>query len=233
MLQSGEHTLEQADDLPFRLQDASFACHNNPSLNAATIALAALPTQTRVYLNFTTQKNGEKYEAITHGESNDPFLSPVAAVRRRVLHLRHNKAPPNTPLYCFSPLGQTQPVLASQLSAELRRSCDHIGPTLGIDHSEISARVLRAGGAMALDRAQVDLRLVRRMRRWKSEVMLRYLHRSALQTVDLAALMLQHDEFIIPRHQTLPTLPEDQQLLVDTTDPTVLDPAVVPTHLFD
>ena len=85
---------------------------------------------------------------------------------------------------------------------------------------------------MALVRARVDLSLFQLMGRWKSDVMPRYLHRSALQTVDLAALMLQHDEFIIPRHQTLPTLPEDQQLLVDTTDPTVLDPAVVPTQLF-
>ena len=99
MLQPGEHTLERANDHPFRLQDASFACHNNPSFNAATIPLAALPTQSRVYLNFTTQKNGENDEAITHGDTNDPFISPVAAVRRCVLHLRHNNSPRNTPLY--------------------------------------------------------------------------------------------------------------------------------------
>ena len=235
MLRPGEHTLERSPDFdhPFRLQDASFARHNTPSVNAATIPLAALPSQTRVYLNFTTQKNGEKDEAITHGTTNDHLLSPVAAVRRRVVHLRQHNAPPNTPLYTvFLPHGHTRPVLASQLTAQLRLSCDQIGPTLGIDRSEISARALRAGGAMALVRARVDLSLVRLMGRWKSDVMLRYIHRSALQTVDLAAQMLQHGEFIIPRHQTLPALPQDQQLLVDTTDPTMFDPSLVPTNLF-
>ena len=228
MLRPGEHTMDTSNHHPFRLQDASFADHNTPAVNAVIIPLGQLSTATRVYLNFTTQKNGEKNEAITHGDTADPFLSPVAAVRRRVLHLRSHNALPDTPLYTVILPTGTRPIFASQLTAALRASCAIIGPQLGITSDEISARALRAGGAMALVRARVDLSLVKLMGRWKSDVMLRYLHRSALQTADLAALMLQHGEFIIPRHQILPALPSDTQHLVDTLDPDTLDLTVPP-----
>jgi hypothetical protein len=180
-----------------------------------------LPSQSRVFLNFTTQKNGEKNEAISHGGTTDTLLSPIAAASRRVLYLRQNDAPPNTPLYTVYFPPEARHVTASQLTGALRASCTLIGPSLGIDRSEISARSLRAGGAMALVLAGVDLQLVQIMGRWKSDVMLRYLHRSALQTSTLAAKMLQHGEFIIPHHETLPVLPanirlEDIHLMVAT-----------------
>ena len=34
MLRPGEHTKERSNDHPFRLQDVSFACHDNPTVNA-------------------------------------------------------------------------------------------------------------------------------------------------------------------------------------------------------
>ena len=233
MLRPGEHTMDRSNDHPFRFQDVSFAIDATPAVNAVTVPLDRLAASNRVFSNFTTQKNGEKDEAITHGDTLDPILLPVGAVRRRVMHLRAHNAPPDTPLYqVFLPTGPAPTILSSQLTAALRRSCDIIGPSIGIDRSEISARALRAGGAMALVRARVDLNLVMLMGRWKSDVMLRYLHRSVLHTADLATRMLQHGEYIIPRHKTLPQLPEDTQALVDTLDPTVLDLAQVPTILF-
>src|SRR5210317_326458 len=232
MLRPGEHTLDRSNNHPFRFQDVSFAIDELPAVNAAVIPLATLPNCNRVFLNFTTQKNGEKDEAITHGDTLDPVLSPVSAVRRRIHHLRAHHAPPHAPLYTvFAPTGPTH-VLASHITTVLRMSCGLIGATLGIHSHEISARALRAGGAMALVRARVDPYLVKLMGRWKSDVMIRYLHRSVLHTAGLATQMLQHGEFVIPRHHTLPTFPADVQHLVDTLDPSVLDLTQVPTVLF-
>jgi len=65
---------------------------------------------------------------------------------------------------------------------------------------------------MALIRARVDPDLVKLMGRWKSDVMLRYLHRAGLHTSDLAAKMFLHGSFIIPEHAHLPA---DVQPLMD------------------
>ena len=51
-----------------------------------------------------------------------------------------------------------------------------MGPSVGISPSDISARSLRASGAMALLCAQVDSDTIRLLGRWRSDEMLRYLH---------------------------------------------------------
>jgi len=220
MLRPGEHTWDRKNHHPFRFCDTSFTLGDQAASNGVTISDASLAAATRVFLNFTTQKNGEKDEAITHGDTSDPLLSPVAAVRRRVQHLRSHNAPPDTPLYTvFLGGGTSRNVLSSQLTSALRRSCGIIGHTLGFSPREISARALRAGGAMALIRAKVDPSLVKLMGRWKSDIMLRYLHRSALHTADFAAAMLQFGEFVIPRHAKLP---QDAQHLLNTVPHTPL-----------
>ena len=66
-----------------------------------------------------------------------------------------------------------------------------MGAPLGLHPSDISARALRAGGAMALFRAKVDPSEIKLMGHWKSDAMLIYLHRSALNTLDFASRMLQ------------------------------------------
>lgn len=216
MLRPGEHTFDTNNHHPFRFCNASFSKDGNAATNGITITDADLEAANRVFLNFSTQKNGERNEAITHGDTFDALLSPVAAVRRRIRHLRHWQAPPDTPLYTVFSAHGSQHVLASHLTQELRYSCTKIGHTLGISWREISVRALRAGGAMALIRAGIDSDLVKLMGRWKSDVMLRYLHRSALHTADFAAAMLQHGSFVIPRHATLPT---DAQHLLDQVQP--------------
>ena len=85
---------------------------------------------------------------------------------------------------------------------------------------------------MALVRARIDLNIVMMMGRWKSDVMLRYLHRSVLHTSELASKMLHHGEYIIPRHQTLPNLPSDTQMLAESLDPSVLDLTQIPPTVF-
>ena len=54
------------------------------------------------------------------------------------------------------------------------------GAPFGLQPGHVTAKSLRASGAMALLIAQVDQDLIRLIGRWKSDSMLRYLHISAL-----------------------------------------------------
>ena len=205
LLRPGEHAYSGRAGHPFRLCDTSFDVPGAAAFNGATISEASLATAVRVNLNFSTQKNGDRNESITHGDTGDVLLSPVQAVRRRVSHLRLHHASPLTPLFTvFLPAGRRAHVTCNHLTLALRSSCRHIGASLGLLPSDISARALRAGGAMALLRADVDPMVVRLMGRWKSDAMIRYLHRSALDTSDLSARMLTGGDFVLPQHQPLP-----------------------------
>ena len=205
LLRPGEHAYTKENNHPFRLQDVSFDTSQGTA-NAVLITPAALQTAIRVHLNFTTQKNGVPNEAITHGDTVDCFLSPMKAVRRRVQHLRAAGAPPDTPLHAvYLPGGSTLRVASGDLTKALRASCTAIGASLGLKYSDISARALRAGGAMALLRANVDSTTLRMVGRWKSWAMLEYLHRTALTTDDFATRMLTHGRFHITTHEFLPT----------------------------
>jgi len=204
LLRPGEHVYSNDNNHPFRLMDVSF---QSPFgiYNATTVTAAELAQCTRVHLEFTTQKNQEKGEAITHGDTDDAIVSPFKAVARRVQHLRAHNAPGQTPLHTvFLPGGQTKCIRSTDLTTMLRSSCKTIGAALGITCKEISARALRAGGAMALLRAKVDDSTIRMMGRWKSWAMLRYLHRSATDTTTFARRMIPGGTFTIARHATLP-----------------------------
>jgi hypothetical protein len=75
--------------------------------------------------------------------------------------------------------GKCQPVTAADITGTLRLACATVGPTLGLLPSDISARSLRAGGAMALLCAKVDMDIIRLLGRWQSDAMMRYLHLQA------------------------------------------------------
>jgi hypothetical protein len=205
LLRPGEHTYlsDPSQHTPFRLEDISFV-HDNKTYNAATAPLPTIQAATATHLNFTNQKNGVKDEAITHHDNNEPLLSPLKAVKRRVLHLRHHGAPRHTPLHTVFGCDATQQVTAQHLTTALRSACTHVGPSLGIQSSDISARALRAGGAMALLRAGTPSTDTRLFGRWKSWAMLHYLHRSQTTTQHYATDMLQGGVFTIARHAKLP-----------------------------
>ena len=62
---------------------------------------------------------------------------------------------------------------------------------------------MRAGGAMALLTAHVDTDTIRLVGRWRSNVMLRYLHTTAQTfTAGLASRMVQHRDYALipPAH---------------------------------
>jgi hypothetical protein len=101
-------------------------------------------------------------EVIGHARSGDQFLCPVnvKAIVRRVIYLRSNNAPPNTPL---SRVYNTNlRVTAKLITQTLRDSIDYLGATnIGFLTKEVSARSLRAAGAQALLLGKVDTNVIR------------------------------------------------------------------------
>jgi hypothetical protein len=59
---------------------------------------------------------------------------------------------------------------------QLRTIVTVLGPTYGIQPSDISIRSLRSSGTMALLCAKVDTDMIRLLRRWRSDEILRCLH---------------------------------------------------------
>ena len=130
-------------------------------------------------------------------------MCPVKALSHRVKHLRASNASPNSPLYSL-PSDECTDISSTDITAALKSACSRVGASCGIHPGDISARALRAGGAMALLRANVDPVEIRLLGRWQSWAMLSYLHSSSTPSPDLATKMLQGGSFRINAHQTLP-----------------------------
>jgi len=74
-----------------------------------------------------------------------------------------------------------------------------LGFGLGFTAHEVSARSLRAGGAMALLVSKVDTDIIQLLGRWRSDEMLRYLHLTAEPIMlNFAQKMLNADYTISP-----------------------------------
>jgi hypothetical protein len=189
LLRPGEHTYPSAssDSAPFRLMDVTFK-------------IGALS------LKFTTQKNAVSGEIIGHATSGHSLTCPVKALVRRVTHLREHLAIPTTPLCTFYPPGgNVRHLTPSILTATLRSAAATLFQTLGFDPTHISARALRAGGAMALLCAQVDTDVIKLVGRWHSDEMLRYLHLQAYPLMrHLAPLMVAGGQFRLLANETFP-----------------------------
>jgi hypothetical protein len=198
LLRPGEHTSSSAlaDSHPFRLCDVVFRL-GATTFSAATGDPNDISRATFVALTFTKQKNGTENEVVGHARSGHVSTCPVLALIRRCLHLRHHNAAPTTPLctvYQHPPVATY--ITPSMLTAHLRRAAIILFPTLGFDPKNISARSLRAGGAMALLCAQVDSNVIKLIGRWRSDEMLRYLHlQSYPQMRHMAPLMASGGTF--------------------------------------
>ena len=207
LLRPGEYTGISSDTQPFQLRDIRFFLGNLP-LPTATTPAPQLLSASFVTLEFTTQKNSVRGEVIGLGRSGDPNFCPVVAAARRVLHLRQAAAPPLQPLASYvDPTSQTlRRITAADLTALLRLSVLILGPTYGFLPHDVSARSLRAAGAMALLCANVDTDRIRLIGRWRSDEMLRYLHVQAEPVMrNFSSQMLTGGHFaLIPNHAVLP-----------------------------
>jgi hypothetical protein len=169
LLRPGEYTSTPSDTKPFHLCDVQLFI-GMARLDLLSASDADLNAATFTSYTFTNQKNGVRGEVIGLGRSGSPLACPVLATVRRILHLRAHNASPNTPLatYYRTSNGRTtrHPVTPPDITAILRMSVHALGPTLGFLPSDITARSLRAGGAMALLLAQVDTDIIRLIGRW-------------------------------------------------------------------
>lgn len=201
LLRPGEYTGTASETTPFALQDVALF-HGMRRLDLATATNADLQTATFATLEFTSQKNGVRGEVIGLGRSGHSNLCPVLSLVRRVIHLREHNAPPNTPLATYFVAGRRSPVSPAAITATLRLAVTSLGPSLGFLPSDISARCLRAAGAMALLCAHVDTDIIRLLGRWRSDEMLRYLHVQAAPVMrDFASKMLSSRYVLHPnRH---------------------------------
>jgi hypothetical protein len=207
LLRPGEHThsTSKSDTQPFRLQDVTFRLGAS-TVTAATGPLHLISLATFVTLTFTKQKNGTENEVVGHARSGHTRTCPVLALIRRTLHLREHNAIPSTPLCTifYSPATKCH-VTAPILTSLLRHSAQALFSTLGFAPAEISARALRAGGAMALLCAQVDSDVIKLVGRWRSDEMLRYLHLQAYpQMHTFAKLMVSGGNFRLLHNQNIP-----------------------------
>jgi hypothetical protein len=109
------------------------------------------------------------------------------------------------PLATYFENGRCTPIKPKDISTALRVAASIVGPMVGFLPSEISARSLRAAGAMALLCANVDTDVIRLIGRWRSDEMLRYLHVQAEPVMrNIAAKMLQQGNFVLHPNQAVP-----------------------------
>ena len=194
---------------PFRLADTQLFSGQR-RINQVTASDADLLDATLAALTFTTQKNGVRGEVISLGRSGDPYICPVLAIARRVIYLRNNNAPADTPIARLFPptdgsAGGPAKITSAHLTKELRAAVNFIGPSLGFVEADVSARCLRAAGANALLLANVDGDIIRLIGRWRSDEMLRYLHTQAAPLMaDYASRMLKAADYNMIPNQTVP-----------------------------
>ena len=200
LLRPGEYTDSKSDTTPFTLGDVQLFLGPR-RLDLATASDAELSLARAVSLTFTTQKNGVENEVIKMGLSGDLRVCVVRAVTRRVCHLRSHNAPATTPLArVYTGVGRrTQSVTPALISKTLRDAVAWMGRDLGFLPGDVSARSLRAAGAMALLVGKVDPDIIQILGRWRSDEMFRYLHLSAEPIMKgFAAKMLNADYTIAP-----------------------------------
>ena len=205
LLRPGEYTDSASDTTPFTLGDVQMFIADR-RLDLAADSDATILQARSASLTFTTQKNGVENEVIRLGLSGHNYLCLVRAVGRRVCHLRSHGAPPSTPLarVYTGPGGRTSGIKPSHITNTLRTAVSIIGADLGFLPSEVSARSLRAAGAMALLVADVDTDIIQILGRWRSDEMFRYLHLTAEPIMrDFARKMLAADYTLTP-HQLVP-----------------------------
>ena len=204
LLRPGEYTGSPTDTTPFKLQDVQLSI-GHTRLDLLTASDDDLLAASFATLTFTTQKNGVRGEVVGLGTTGSPTFCPVRCLGRRVVHLRAHNAPLHTPLATYFENQTWKPVKPSHITSALKLSATLLGPTFGFLAKDVSARSLRAAGAMALLCANVDHDTIRLIGRWRSDEMLRYLHIQAEPVMrDMAKKMFHHGAFVLHPGQDVP-----------------------------
>jgi hypothetical protein len=190
LLRPGEYTGTATDDAALRLQELQLFIGDR-FLDTCVAPISDMEAATSASLVFTNHKNGVRGEVVNHVTSGASHCCPVRALARRAIHLRENDAPPTTPVASYYHNSRRRAIRFVDITDALRAAARITGDELGVRPEDISARSLRAGGAMALLCAQVDSDLIKLLGRWQSDTMMRYLHVQARPVMrNFAARML-------------------------------------------
>jgi len=202
LLCPGEYTNSPSDTTPFTLLGDVQLFIGPTRIDLDTASDNQIRMAQSASLTFTTQKNGVPNEVVKLGRSGDPYCCPTLAIIRRVLHLRSNNAPPHTPLArVFLASGTTASVKPADITSLLHSAVRFLGFSLGFPAQEVSARSLRAGGAMALLVSKVDTDIIQLLGCWRSDEMLRYLHLTAEPIMRNFAQQMLHADYTLSPHQ--------------------------------
>ena len=199
VLRPGEYCSGGSDALksPFRLKDVQFGI-GSQDITVYDLSIHNLSCLDTVSLTFTSQKNGIKGESITHGRTKHRWANPVQKVLNRVLYLLRHKAPFSTPLCSYFENNIWTEITAIDITKAMRTTVLAHGSQFGLTQSDISARSMRAGGAMVLLLAGVPGDTIKLLGRWKSNAMLAYLHTSAKElTQGYSNRMIQGGNYTI------------------------------------
>jgi hypothetical protein len=207
LLRPGEYTGTRNEySSPFRICDARLTV-GGQNIDFYTASEAEILSATFCTLEFTDQKNAVRGEVIGLGRSGNPQFCPVLCLARQILHLRNNNAPPNTPLATYCHNNSLVPITPADITTALRVPAQLLGPPHGFLPKDISARSLRASGAMALLCAQVDSDTIRLIGRWRSDEMLRYLHVQAEPVMrNFSSRMIAGGSFTLHPNHEVPML---------------------------
>ena len=201
LLRPGEYCAAP-DNHPLRFADVTLLI-GATRLDLLTASPVDLRRATHVSLTFDDQKNRERGEVIAHGRSGHAVACPVLTTIRRVLFLRAQHLPLTSPL-CTYVHSRPTPLTSNHITSLLREAARSL-LTLGFAPTDVNARSLRAGGAMALLCGRVDADTIRLVGRWRSDAMFRYLHAQALPLIrDLSRLMLHHGAYTLLPGTDLP-----------------------------
>ena len=235
LLRPGEYTGTTNDDAAFTLGDIRLHVGQR-RLDLTSASLRDIQAATWVSLYFTTQKNQRKGDAIALGRSRHPLCCPVTAAIRFVLRHRAAALSQGQPLSLTTKLAsyrranRTFAIRATDVSAQLRFAAAACEPTTGLSPADISARSLRAGGAMALLVGKVDTDTIKLLGRWHSDAMCRYLHQDSLGVMQrLSALMLSHGSYnFLTATPTPPVRPPARPPIPAPPQPAPPPPAPLP-----
>jgi hypothetical protein len=178
---------------------------NDLTLDTLRAPISQLEAATTVSLTFTTQKNGNKGEVLTHGPSTDLWACPVRTTARHVIHLQAHTAKSSTPLASYLRATRRIDIKANDVTEALRYAAVATAHQTGPHYSDISAKALGAGGAMALLCGKIDHDTIRMLGRWHSDAMMRYLHLQAKPLMrEFAPTMFNHGSYSFLPTDTVP-----------------------------
>lgn len=214
---SGEYTAASADSRPFQYCDTQFwlgprqlALDSAPEAQLLSASCSAL--------TFTNQKNCVPGEVVALGVSGASTACGTRAIGRRIAYLRAHNAPGDTPLCAFMQHGAWHVVSEAMVTQLLRQAAAIVGPSVGFLPKEVSARSLRASGAMAMMCGGIDSTTTHLRGRWRSDTMLRYLTVQAAPLVaDAASRMLRGGDYRLVPGQDVPDI-EDAIADADGSD---------------